>query len=86
MRESGAPELLPPPDTRALHELTSFEDDDRTRRGWLFLSERDVIARLGAPNDVYLGTSGAGIWNWRLTDGIEVVASFHNGRLLRIDK
>jgi hypothetical protein len=85
-RESGAPELLPPPDFRALQELTSFEDDDRTRRGWLFLSEREVIARLGAPNEVYVNTSGAETWNWKLADGTAVIAWFHNGRLLRIDK
>lgn len=80
----SAEKLLPPPDPRALESARSFEASEETRREWMFLSEREVIRRLGIPQSVFVADGGE-YWVWKAADGKEVVANFNNGRLLRID-
>jgi len=80
-----APRMLPAPNQRELQAVLSFEKDERTRRTWMFRSERDVIAWLGAPDWASVSDGGEQ-WGYNLEGGGGLYLEFHRGRLLRITR
>jgi len=76
-------EELPVKNGAAVDSVRPFAADERLRRTWLFRSERDVIAWLGSPDEVYYEAGGER-WLYTRADGSVLAAYFARGRLLNI--
>jgi len=74
---TAAAGALPPPDARALESISM---EPESRRTWLFRSESDVLAWLGAPDEVTAG-GGTEMWTYHLPDRYWILV-FHRGRLI----
>ena len=79
--------MLPEPDTRAIEAVPrDWWDSSETSRAWLFLSEREVLRRLGTPNQVNMHDNGES-WVYRMEDDevSDLHITFSRGRIIRMD-
>ncbi len=79
--------LLPPAEKKRLAPIDDWDEDEETRRRWMFLSQKRALAWFGTPDEVSILESGAETWLYWAVDGRKEQRqlTFSRGRLTRID-